>query len=309
MQGVIHGYDDYLFLDNDTNRVTEQVRGLLSLSERECHEIAFCHKSRRLFLAEEFGSTYLHIIVPNKEMVLSHLLPDNLRLQEHGLTPVNSYIESDASISAATFYRPNLLRQLHQTEPVFSRTDTHWTHAGAVAYLRRALQFAGLKQAADALGAMPRTAVEGSQLGDLGVKLNLDPEKLVILSPTLKSYRLAFTNEIRNEGCVRFFRNDNAPIVMRVVLMHDSTAMWLLGFLPALFSEIVMIHYPDADPMFLSKYKPDIVLFMQIERFFVRIPKNDVSWASVVAQEEARKTASRSAVEILAYPETLSSYK
>jgi len=299
MSDVIVGQDGYLFLDNDTNRARDQFAGKLTLSEYEQHAIAFCHKSREKILRDDFEAPYIHIVVPNKETVLQHLLPSDLRFQKCGLTPVNAYLESEASVGVPTFFRPNLLRRIHETEPVFARLDTHWTHAGAVPYFEAALKFGGLIEAGCALAAMPRETRQIEQAGDLGTKIACGPEALNAIAPVGSKSRLIFTNGIRNEGCVRIYRNEEAPVKKRVLVLHDSTAMWLFGFIAALFSEVTLIHYPDLDPHFVGKYRPNILLFIQIERFFVRVPRNDVSWADVVAKEEARKEVKESAVAFL----------
>jgi len=140
MSGVVFGKDGHLFLSNDSNHSLAQISGEVPLTERQAFEIALVHQNRRSFARKQIQADYLHLLVPSKEMVLSHLLPDDIRLQEKGLTPVASYFEAQPDAAQTTFYRPNLLRKLHETQPAFSRTDTHWTHGAALAYLKAGLR-------------------------------------------------------------------------------------------------------------------------------------------------------------------------
>jgi len=237
--------------------------------------------------------------VPNKEAVLPHLVPDTLKFQQEGLTPLNTYFETVWAFEPLTFYRPNLLRKLHAKELTFARTDTHWTHFGALNYLIAALEEVGLKDAAKQLRDMPFAVNDVKQVGDLGSKIGIEFEMLRAHVPKIKGGDLVMTNGIANEGCIRVYKNEAAPINKKLLMMHDSTAIWMIDYLRTLFAEVMMIHYPDFDPLFVYRYKPDAVLFVQIERFFIRAPKNDVSWAAVADKEEKRKGATKSAVPFI----------
>jgi len=299
MPEAIQGHDDFLFLANDSNAACDQYAGKHVLSEQDAFQIYFVHQSRMKFLRDELGVPYQHIIVPNKEAVLHHLVPDSLKFQQEGLTPLNTFFETISSLENSTFYRPNLLRKLHAKELAFSRTDTHWTHYGALNYLIAALDHAGLEDAAKQLRDMPLAINEVKQVGDLGSKCGIEFEMVRSYVPKIKGGDLVMTNGIANEGCVRVFKNDAPLINKKLLIMHDSTAFWIIEYLRTLFAEVMMIHYPDFDPLFAYRYKPDAVLFMQIERFFIRAPKNDVSWAAIADKEEKRKGATKSAVPFI----------
>jgi hypothetical protein len=92
---------------------------------------------------------------------------------------------------------------------------------------------------------------------------------------------------------------EDAPVPVRVLVLHDSTALWLMSILPELFPECMMIHTPDVDLDFVARYKPDIMLFLQIERFFVRPPSNQANYAEFIAGEQDRKGATANAVAYL----------
>ena len=296
MAGVVAGKDGYLFLSNDSNHSLDQIAGKMPLTERQAFEIALVHQNRRSFAREQIQADYLHLLVPSKEAVLSHLLPDNIRLQEKGLTPVASYFEAQPDAAQTTFYRPNLLRKLHETQPAFSRTDTHWTHAAALAYLKAGLERHGQGDVAARLDRITLRRDLEPQLGDLGKKINQPPEMVEIIAPANPSARLTMTNGLINEGCCRFYSNPLMPSRERLLFLHASSGQWLLKFIAEIFGEVLAIHCSDFDPFFVTKYKPSSILFCQTERFFVRSPQNNIFFRDLIEQEEVRKGTTNSAL-------------
>ncbi len=73
---VLPGRDGYLFLTNDTNRVLDQVQGILQLPERQLWSTAMVHAAR----AALCGSLGLNIIIScaDRESALSQFLPETI---------------------------------------------------------------------------------------------------------------------------------------------------------------------------------------------------------------------------------------
>ncbi|MBM6582748.1 hypothetical protein ILT44_21310 [Microvirga sp. BT689] len=303
MASVLQGKDGHLFLDNDTNRVCDQVRGVLRLTDRQLFEIAHAHMQRG-FSARATNASYAHIIVPNKETALRYLLPPEVSFQESGPTPVNSYFSSGLP-TANSFFDDQYLGALHLETPCFSREDSHWNHFGAHRYLTTMLKRAGWQDIAHRIESLDLELISGKQAGDLGSKLGRDAEEIQILRPSKPAARQVFTNEVTNEGCVRIFHNPKSASNKTLFLMHDSTGLWVHHFLAEAFACVVALHYPDFDPYFVHRFKPDCVLFLQIERFFIRPPRNEVSYVEMIAAEEARKGCKKSAVSLLKDPSVI----
>jgi hypothetical protein len=91
---------------------------------------------------------------------------------------------------------------------------------------------------------------------------------------------------------VRFYRNEKAAVRKRVVIHHDSTAEWVINFLRDIFQEVLMIHYPSCDGSVITSLKPDIFLFVQIERFFVREISNALDIERFLREQEVKKNCS-----------------
>ena len=88
----------------------------------------------------------------------------------------------------------------------------------------------------------------------------------------------------------------------RALVQHDSTGNWLHLVLRELFAETVFIHHANCDFDFIDRLAPDLFLFIQVERFFVREPANSVDLPTLIAGYEAKRGAPRSAVPFLASP-------
>ena len=152
----------------------------------------------------------------------------------------------------------------------------------------------------NAIESMPMAVDAAMQQGDLGAKVSVPPEPIRVHKPRASHARIVGDNLLVNEGHVRAFRNDRAPLQKTILVHHDSTANWLTHMLRELFAEVVMVHCPDFDLTFLRRFKPAVCLFIQIERFFVRPLSNDIDLASFVKGQEDRKSTNASMTSFLA---------
>lgn len=294
MVGVIQGKEGYLFLTNDANRVIDQHIGRVQLGA-ELDRIYLTHLERAVALLAASNGRYIHIVVPNKETVARDLLPDDIRYESEGLCPLRQYLHARPLAPAMTYFRPDALAG-YLADRYYYRYDTHWTSRGAIHYLTSAFRSFDMSDCAALLETMDLAFRVDSSLGDLGRKLGFGPEGAELAAPSHPHSRFEFTNRVTNEGCIRHFRNDAALCEKRVLFIHDSTAQWLIFVIPELFSEVLFVHCADLDMQFLSRFRPNLMIFMQIERFFVRPPRNDVDYGEMIRNEEQRKGCAHSAV-------------
>ncbi len=80
----------------------------------------------------------------------------------------------------------------------------------------------------------------------------------------------AYDNGLPNLGRLRVFINDAGPQSERWLILHDSFGEWLSLFMPAFAGASCFLHSPDFDEIFIRKFEPTRVFFIQIERFFIR---------------------------------------
>ncbi len=297
MVDIIIRLDNYLFLDNDSNRSVDQIEGRLRCSERFQNGVRLCHESRRLIAQSEYGGRYFHAIVPNKETVLRNVLGPRIRWAREGLPPVFAYKQRFPQ--SLSFFAPDFA-DARQPERCYSKCDTHWSDYGAHQYLRLLLRTQA-PELADRLDAIAISARTSKTLGDLGSKLDgWPPEEIELLSPREPKARLAFTNALQNDGCVKHYVNETAPIDAFVVLNHDSTSHALMPWLAELFSSLLCIHCADVDTILMADLRPRYHFFIQIERFFLRAPRNEFNLVNFLREEETRKTTAVSAVDYIA---------
>ncbi len=283
---VVPGKEGYLFLTNDASEVMEQVEGRKVLSPEMLWGIAMTHSARRQYCGEILGAGYDHWLVPDRETALEAFLPDEIIPHRDGPRSYPLYRGLGCEALHRPFFNADLLRA--SAGQAYFKTDTHWTWQGCMTYLR---DFAerGRSEWLKALASISFEDMEYGFVGDLGGKVGAEEERSRFGVPPTGSRLPLFDNAIQNVGHARFYRNSDAPLKERVVVLHDSFGEWLTTILPHLVSECLFIHSPDFDPVFLKRFAPKFVLLCQIERFFIRPPLNGISMPRLIAEEENEK--------------------
>jgi hypothetical protein len=291
MRLVVVGRDNRLFLTNDANDTIGQITGKRALPMADLFRCAFAHRNRRMFGELVARFSYKHAVIPSKEVVCKASLPDYITFEEQGPRPIRQYLESAAATLWRPFYDPMILQD-DPTAKLFADTDSHWTHVGALRYFSAFLQLEFPRLYA-LLDSIPMRRFKASQQCDLALKLEMPPEEIEIIAPQRTNAKLVFENAIGNEGCVRWFTNDKAASNDRAFIMHDSFTLWLLGFIPELFKEVIFFHGTIFDFEFIKAYNPTVVMCLQVERFFVRQPDTGGSMFQFIAKNEQEKGATR----------------
>ncbi len=282
---VLAGRDGYLFLTNDTNRVLDQVQGIYQLPERQLWSTAMIHAARAA-LCSSLGATYHHVLVPDRETALLHFLPETIIPGGAGLPPVQQYLRSGAAALLPPFYAPDRLSQT-SAAPTYFHRDTHWTFHGAWTYFHALAQSYGIDPAA--LGQIQFRDVRYDNPGDLGSKVGAPAEEALLKLPMTSWAQPAHDNGLPNLGRLRVFANPDAPQDERWLVLHDSFGEWLSLIMPAFAGTSCFLHNPDFDEIFVRKFKPTRVFFIQIERFFIRVPLNGVDYAELFAEQSRLK--------------------
>ena len=298
MNRVAVGRQDQLFLKNDANNTIGQVTGETRLPERELLRIGMSHRSRQIFGAEVAGFAYGHAIVPSKEVAHRADLPEEIVFEQHGPRPIMQYLASPAAKLWQPFYDADLLTP-KGTKRYFPKTDTHWNHEAAMLYFGAFLRHV-MPSLAPLFDAVPLRRFPSEQRGDLGMKLELPAEPIEIVAVERSGARAVFENGINNEGCVRLYRNDHAPLQKKLFVMHDSFTSWLIQNISAVFRDVLFFHGTIFDYDFINIFHPDLVLCLQAERFFVRAPETGGDMFAFIAQQEKEKSARIHFADLLA---------
>ena len=287
MSSVLVGKDDFLFLTRDANDTVAQITGQQQLLSGDIYKTAFAHLERRIFGKTIGNYDYGHAIIPSKEVALKAYLPDEIQFEGFGPRPILQYRNLARSIWDP-FYKPELVEKTAATsDSYYPKTDSHWNHAGALRYARAFLETVDPRLSL-ALDSIERKTFAGKQQGDLGLKLEMKKDDIEIVAPVRQQAVLVFENKIVNEGSIRWFRH---PVKSgkRALILHDSFTLWLLGFFPELFEEVIFFHGTIFDFEFVSAFKPTTVLCLQAERFLVRAPDTGGNMLEFISRQEMHK--------------------
>lgn len=290
---VLVGQDGHLFLTNDTNRVIDQIEGRFVLEPRQLWGTALAHASRRA-LCEAQGARYDHIVIPDRETVLSRFLPEQVSPGRDGLRPLEQYLRVGAERVHRFAYEPDVLRRAYD-EPSLFKGDTHWTCDGAIRYMRALLPGLGCDLSPYDSVAIKSYAYQNP--GDLSVKIGAEPEPAIIRMPEAPVLKAVYDNNLPNLGRMRVYDNPEGPERERWLVLHDSFGEWLTLMLPLLARTTCFLHMPDWDEIFVLDFKPTRVLFLQIERFFVRQPLNGIEFDQFILQQAQAKNTPSPATE------------
>lgn len=305
MAEVLQGEDGFLFVGSDGNNYLPQLTGQATPSSATLDRILYAQVARYLF-CREVGARYVWALVPGKERVLSEKLPPETRqMVDKTVPPIKRLLSravEQGLASVAKNFLYDLANAFHEFTPregLYHRTDTHWTHTGALLayqYLIRSL--------ADPLIGMPITrprASDAFQQGDLATLAGLGPEKIKHLANPLFGCKRVFDNNIENNGKVEVFRGRYSDRPTALILRSSSIDFMKEFFLDH-FSSTVMIFGPDLCYELLLNEAPDYVFHFQQERYLLRVPQeNESKFLSESAKqknkEEIQKELMRSFIE------------
>ena len=259
---VLIGKDGWLFLDNDTNRVIDQISGKYILPT-DFKERWFNLFSFRLEKSLSLGFKYFYSIIPNKENVYKKYLPEHISHSE--VQPVKFILEGIPSGIDSCYLLDELVIASNVND-VYTKGDTHWNYVGALCGFNKIATMLGL-------GALTPNDYILSYLdvvGDLSSKLGINNfgPKISLLK---KSYCIVEDNGVSNIGKRIIFRNDDQSLPT-CILFRDSFADYQLEFFASRFSRLICLWQPNLDYDYIAKERPDFVIQQQVERFLVEVP-------------------------------------
>jgi hypothetical protein len=262
------GREGHLFLDGDTNQVQKQISGEVGLLWSERLKIFDAHR-RAAKRAAKIGARYAHIIAPNKETALRRYLMDPSVYEKYGPTPVSQYFRSIVCAKKFSYFDRDALSKNSEL-PSYYLSDSHWTAAGAITYLRRALEHFEMFDIVERLRSLEFSVSEIECIGDLGMKAWHEAEMIKVVHLKNTKHINVFHSEIINEGYVQHTKSHGG--VGKALILHDSFAHALIPVLQELFAETLFVHCPDSLLDLEDSYRPDVIIRIQAERFFMRQP-------------------------------------
>jgi alginate O-acetyltransferase complex protein AlgJ len=301
---VILGKDGWLFYADEFS--PEGRRSVSLFTPRELEHWRLSLEARRDWLAQR-GIRYLFTIAPHKQTIYPEYLPDTLTqaAKESRLKQLTAYLKEHSNLEFLDL-RPALY-EAKARHILFPKTDSHWNfYAGFVAYqaiIRElAKSFPGLRPVAES--DLEVTTMKAAA-GDLALFLGLanpPTEQRPLIGLRKPSYVITKLKELEGNTSVEqpapsaeklqyrlvasktpFVANKvtflaterkgtNLP---RVVLFHDSAAVYLIPFFPESFSRAVLSWTPVLDLDLVKSERPDIVVQEMGEMFLMAPPPTD----------------------------------
>ncbi|MEE7441861.1 hypothetical protein MOR12E_24180 [Methylobacterium oryzae] len=286
--GVAVGHDGWLYWVGRAREV-EAFYGDTATSRRILKRWMrlIARRARRL---DDLGIRHVHTVVPDKLAIYPDLLgrpfpglddPPGVRLAR--------LVAGDSGAPMVDLQAPLLAARAE--EPVYLRTDTHWTYRGYLTAYR------ALCEALDAPVAAHVYAGTGATerfTFDLGEKLVPPVDEAYVAYDFARRAARIDANAlvaVRESGrAVRprglfvgsrvVLRNPEAPDRRRVVLFGDSyiysPGARLTAMLAETFAEVHAIWSANIDWAYVEDVRPDIVVFEIAERFLRQVPNDRI---------------------------------
>lgn len=266
---VLRGRDGWLFLQNDTNAVLDQIQGRRALSPRELD--AWAAFLRRMdAVATERGAPCVLLVAPNKECVFADRLPTGIELSEDRPVRRIEALARELALGATRILYPLERLRAEAPHPTYPRGDSHWTEFGAALALQEVEQ---------ALGLAPEASLKAEDYAtewrncDLLSKLGgvcVEPQP--VLRAPRRGAELVEDNGRLVTGRRRAWRSLAAEAKGSLLFAHDSFGEWLIPNLARRFRRTLTLWAPGPDAAALAASAPTAILVERAERFLIAPP-------------------------------------
>lgn len=270
---VISGRNNWLFLDNDTNRSVDQFQGNLLLSSEVISNWVKYHDWVS-DTASHIKAEWQLLVVPAKE----EIFPEYYPFKRGELTPIDQFLQEFKSIKNVSCPINALL---DTRELSYYRTDTHWSDYGAYVAAIEILKNFKLDNHIIYLKNTFHTKLSE---GDLGSRLT-PPHRSVSLfaDHAPSSITKIFDSCISNIGRIWIFENLESSSSKKVIIFGDSFSVNLVNQLSCVFRRVVYAHtVASIDQTILDHEQPDFLLLQTNQRFLLKHPETDFSiWNTI----------------------------
>ena len=256
------GRDGFLFhRDHDA---IDQLSATIRLHPRQLAVWTDALEARRAW-CERNDAAMRFLIIPEKHVVYEEKLPRFVAVSPR--RPAMQLLGAlDEASRRKTLYPVEALKAASLAKSTYFKTDTHWNAHGAfVAYealiesLREDIQLEAIRESELQFKQRPF-------VGDLGVRYGEERGETRDSLVASRSYKVAFQNNNFGRGAVHVYENTRRDLPT-CVLFRDSFANYLIPYLMRGFSTLVAVSTLSCHYDLLEQQRPDVVLFVAIERF------------------------------------------
>lgn len=250
------GRDNWLFLGNDYDRCVDALTGKWKPSAQElANQLQFFTEVKKI--VQESGAEFHMLIGPNKSTIYPEYLPPlTFPAKKRCITPA---VEQLKAGGISIFDSTETLLENKDKGLLYFRSDTHWNNLGAKVALERFLKETGL-------AVLPSVELVPAKKhkGDL---VNIGGYKNFPLA-TGDNFTPHWVDESEKKVSDK-----------TVLVLGDSFSGALMYYLSGMYKNVYRIHYKQvaikkSKMSTLANYlqklekKPDIVLWIQVERIF-----------------------------------------
>ena len=171
----------------------------------------------------------------------------------------------------------------------FYKTDTHWTHKGALLAAVVLARRLGAEESALKKWEKTFNFKVKNHVGDLGNKLTppVAADAPVLASGSYRRF-LVYDNGLPNFGRILVFQNKNPLIQGQCLVFGSSSSYSMFQMLQRLFSEVVFVHTAgNLDEAVIAAVNPDYLIAQTNARFMVRAPINKSNVLTVIEEKLA----------------------
>lgn len=256
------GDDDFLFhRDHDA---LDQLSATIVLRQRQIDTWVDALRAR-LAWCERHQAAMRFLVIPEKHVVYEDKLPrfTNVSPRRPAMQLLGAF---DEPVRRRTLYPVEELKAASRTKPTYFKTDTHWNAHGAYVAYRALIESLRDEIALETVREEDLDWKERPFIGDLGVRYTSERgETRASLLPN-NAHKLVFQNNNFGRGAVHVYENTRRDLPT-CVMFRDSFANYLIPYLMHGFSSIVAVSSLSCHYDLLEQQKPDVVLFVSIERF------------------------------------------
>jgi|GEM_PF-1094788 len=276
---VIKGEDNWLFLDNDTNKSVDQFQGKVKLS-RHTKKAWLEYMKNFQSISQTHNLSSVFLVAPSKEYVLRDKYPIK--------TFKNTPLEQIEKITPPEFNLLSLTDTLKRSaKNTFRVCDTHWNSHGAVLATIALCVNLGMSQKALEELFSKDSYKEKEVGGDLGNKL-FPPQTHIEELLTNFNYKnhLVFDNGLPNFGRTMFIYNSNGLTEETLLLFGSSSSYSMFNYISRVFKKTVFFHTAGSiDQQVLEKLKPRYMVAQSNARFLVKAPSSAICVKDIVAEK------------------------
>ena len=281
---ILEGEDNWLYLDNDTNKSVEQFTGKTKLSWAEKKNWAdYANTFSTLPLSQAGKSAFL--IAPSKEFVVEEHYP--FKKSKH--TPLDQLTKLvDDSFSLVT----PIDALKHFEERTFRVCDTHWSCHGARVATMEVAKKLGLDCISIENLFENDIYVERVMAGDLGSKIYPTQRHAEDFLTTFNYNRVVvYDNNLPNFGRAFILDNPDALNEQTLLVFGSSSVYSMFNYLARIFRTVVFFHTAgNIDKELVDKIAPDYLLAQSNARFVVKAPSFDIKISDYIKDKKRRLT-------------------